>query len=110
MELEPKTSVRTDTDGLGKVIAACEEASIGILQVLHFLRVHGQTAQQWAGDSVSLDVAGHYTNQLWAGAQCTYSAVHNYYLELGSTIETMQQTLNGYKNFDGAVADSMEQL
>jgi hypothetical protein len=110
MEREPSTGVRINPDDLGRAIGACEEASNDVRQILHFLRLHGKSPQEWGGDAVSHDVASHYTQQLWAGAYCTYSALNNYNEELLSTLAALRQTLADYNKFDTIAAESLEQL
>jgi hypothetical protein len=110
MNSNPDTGMQINAASLLEIIGACETAQSGIFQILHDLRLHGQSGQEWADDAVSHDVAGHYTEQLWAGAHCTYSALNNYYDELGSTVDTLRQILASYNSFDGATAASLEQL
>jgi hypothetical protein len=110
MEHRSDTGIQVDPVALQEMIHVCKAASGGVFQILHALKLNGQTSQEWAGDAVSHDVASHYTLQLWSGAHCTYSALNNYYNELRSTIEALGQTLAGYNNSDGTTAETMEQL
>jgi hypothetical protein len=110
MQNEPSSGLRVNSDDLTHTIDACNAASTKMFKILQSLRVGGQSAQEWAGDAVSLDIADHYTRQLWAGAYCTYSTLHNYQEELLAIIDTLQQTLANYSAFDGTTAASLEQL
>jgi hypothetical protein len=101
---------RVNSDDLERIIKTCESASDSVLQIIHALRINGQSALEWAGDAVSLDVAGHYIQQLWAGANCTYSSMNDFQKELLSVIETLRRSLADYSRFDGMTAESLEQL
>jgi hypothetical protein len=110
MEHTPRTSVQIDPDRLGKMIEECESASSSMIQILGALQVSGQTSQEWASDPVSLDVADHYTLQLWAGANCTYASLKNYHRNLLSVIDALRRTFTEYQTSDETAADSLEQL
>jgi hypothetical protein len=92
------------------MIQAYEDAAYNLRGILHALRIHGQTSQKWADDSVSHDVASHYTLQLWSGKYCTYSALNNYHQEVLAAAEALRRTLADYSNFEGSAAGSMEQM
>jgi hypothetical protein len=110
MDYEPGTGVQFDPGSLSKMLEACKDASVTMSRVLGSLEASGRSAQEWAGDAVSHDVASHYILQLWSGANCTYSALNNYHEQLLSTIEELQRTLAGYNSYDSAAAESLEQL
>jgi hypothetical protein len=79
-------------------------------QVLSSLQGSGRTAQKWAEDAVSHDVATHYTDQLWSGGYCTYVSIKNYYRELAETATALRRTLAEYGSVDGGAADSMGRM
>jgi hypothetical protein len=110
MEYAPGMEVRVTPDDLRRSIQTCRDGANRVYQILEALRQLGQTSQKWANDTVSHDVANHYTLQLWSGAYCTYSALSNYHNELRSTIEVLQQTLADYNTSDAAAAELLEQL
>jgi hypothetical protein len=101
---------QADPDSLRLMIEACEDAIAKMGGIIHTLQVSGQTAQRWADDAVSHDVAGHYVDQLWAGGRCTYVAIHNYYNQLVAVADALRQTLAEYDRVDGGAAGSMERL
>jgi hypothetical protein len=110
MKYEPSAGIQLDPDSLERTIEACEYASSRLFQILRSLRLHGESAQEWARDAVSLDIASYYTQQLYAGANCTYSTINNYHEELLSAIRTLRQTLADYQNVDTVAADLLEKL
>jgi hypothetical protein len=99
---------RADPDALRGMIGTCEDALVKVGQVVRALQVSGQTAQRWADDPVSHDVAGHYVEQLWAGGRCTYVSITKFYQELAAVTEVLRQTLADYGRVDNGAADSME--
>jgi hypothetical protein len=110
MEREPSVEVRVDPDSFRKTIEACRDASDGMYQILQYLHLHGQSAQVWADDTVSHDIASYYTEKLWAGGNCTYSALNSYYEELLSIIDSLSQTLASYNNVESTTTTFLDQL
>jgi uncharacterized protein YukE len=110
MDSSPAAGFRVDSSDLEKLIKSCENASGKIAQILHTMNLQGQSAQEWAGDSASLDIADHYVQQLWAGAYCTYSTLDHYHKELRAAIVELQRTRAIYANFDSGTSDTLEQL
>jgi hypothetical protein len=110
MRYEDGADIRINPDALGRTIRACEDASNNMSQILYSLRRSGESAQRWAGDAVSHDVASHYTLQLWSGAHCTYSALYNYNEQLLSTLSALRQTLDAYNKSEAVAAESLDQL
>jgi hypothetical protein len=110
MNGEPEAGFQIDPEALRGMISACDDALTKVGQVLSSLQWSGRTAQKWAEDAVSHDVASHYTDQLWSGGYCTYVSISNYYKELAATATALRRTLADYSSVEGGAADSMRRV
>jgi hypothetical protein len=108
MEYQPAAGVTIDPVSMRKLIESCQYAYDQIQSTLVQLNLHGRVQQEWAHDTVSLEIARYYDEQAYHGSLSNFTALNDYKNELSSTIVSLQRTLASYQITDSAAADSMD--